>query len=80
MIRVKATVPLDITMIASALKTGGLIGGEQMRYFISLIAVVATTFILGCEQKGHYPVSGEECAPEDPVKSLDVSDCVTPAL
>jgi hypothetical protein len=51
-----------------------------MRYIVSLIAVVATTFVLGCEQTGKYPVSGEECAPEDPVKSLDVSDCVTPAL
>ena len=22
-----------------------------------------------------YPVSGEDCGPEDPVKSLDASDC-----
>lgn len=62
------------------LQARGHVGGKQMRYIVSLIAVVATTFVLGCEQTGKYPVSGEECAPEDPVKSLDVSDCVTPAL
>ena len=51
-----------------------------MRYIIPMFALLATAFVIGCEQKGQYPISGEECAPGDPVKSLDVSDCVTPAL
>ncbi len=51
-----------------------------MRYTIPLIALLAATLVTGCEQKDQYPISGEECAPEDPVKSLDVSDCVTPTL
>ena len=51
-----------------------------MRYIVPLLALLATIFVLGCEQKDQYPVSGEECGPDDPVKSLDVSDCVPPAL
>ena len=51
-----------------------------MRFIIPLMALLAATFLVGCQEKDQYPISGEECSPEDPVKSLDVSDCVTPTL
>ena len=31
--------------------------------------------LMGCEQQDTYPISGEDCGPEDPVQTLDASDC-----
>lgn len=28
-------------------------------------------FLSACANEGHYPVSGEECGPDDPVQSVD---------
>ncbi|WP_269204295.1 hypothetical protein [Roseovarius gahaiensis] len=38
-------------------------------------------FLAGCEYDNTYPVSGEECAPGDPVQDMDAAelDCVPPA-
>ncbi|MFA8444202.1 hypothetical protein [Yoonia sp.] len=45
--------------------------------FIPLIAIV---FLASCAAEGRYPVSGEECAPGDPVSTLDAADCTVPPL
>ncbi|MFA3915361.1 hypothetical protein [Ruegeria hyattellae] len=45
----------------------------------SLFAAVATLALLGaCTKENTYPVTGEQCGPEDPVKTLDAADCYVP--
>jgi len=46
--------------------------------FVPLFAIL---LLAACAEEGRYPVSGEECGPDDPVLSLDASDCTiaTPA-
>ncbi len=44
-----------------------------------LAVLLASLMLAGCAEDGTYPVSGEECAPEDAVLDLDAADCaVTP--
>lgn len=31
--------------------------------------------LAACTEPGTYPISGEECGPDDPVLELDASDC-----
>ena len=31
--------------------------------------------LMGCEKEGTYPITGEECGPNDPVQTLDAADC-----
>lgn len=40
---------------------------------ISLISVV--TILSGCAEEDRYPISGEECGPNDPVKDMSVPNC-----
>ncbi len=50
-----------------------------MNRFTALLLALMTTGLLGaCADPNHYPVSGEECGPDDPVKTLDssIADCV----
>ncbi|MBS9717791.1 hypothetical protein ACFFUT_10280 [Pseudohalocynthiibacter aestuariivivens] len=43
----------------------------------SLIALALTAvFLIGCTGPDQYPISGEECGPNDPVKDLSVPDCL----
>lgn len=38
--------------------------------------MAAAVLLSACEKdSGSYPVSGEQCGPEDPVKTLDAADC-----
>lgn len=37
------------------------------------LVLLATLFLSACEDPNRYPVSGEECGPDDPVKTLDGS-------
>ncbi len=38
--------------------------------------MTAAMFLSACEKDADtYPVSGEQCGPEDPVKTLDAADC-----
>lgn len=48
----------------------------SLKFAFTLIAVL---LLQGCETQGQYPVSGEQCGPEDPVKELDAGDCMPPA-
>lgn len=31
--------------------------------------------LMGCENQNTYPLTGEECGPDDPVTTLDARDC-----
>ena len=46
-----------------------------MKVFLNLAAAL---FLAACVNEDRYPVSGEECTAEDPVKQIDSSmvDCV----
>lgn len=43
--------------------------------FIPLLAVI---LLANCAQDGRYPISGQECGPNDPVLTLDAADCTVP--
>ncbi len=43
-------------------------------YLRLLMIGIATLFLTACAQDGTYPVSGEECTAEDPVKEVDAAD------
>ena len=50
-----------------------------MSSLAKLVAVLSTVFLVAaCESPDRYPVSGEECGPDDTVKTIDSSmtDCV----
>ncbi|WP_170376001.1 MULTISPECIES: hypothetical protein [Ruegeria] len=42
--------------------------------------MLASSLVLAaCEKEPEtYPITGEECGPEDPVKTLDAEDCFIP--
>ncbi|UWQ23353.1 hypothetical protein K3553_10060 [Leisingera aquaemixtae] len=41
--------------------------------FLALINL--PLLLAACTEPGAYPVSGEECGPDDPVLELDAADC-----
>lgn len=43
-----------------------------------LLFPVLAAALLACSAPGTYPISGEECDPDDPVQGLDASDCIPP--
>ncbi len=46
---------------------------------VFLAVILGLPMILSaCERQNTYPVSGEECGPDDPVKTLDEGDCKPP--
>ena len=45
--------------------------------FLPLFALL---LVASCANDGTYPVSGEECGPNDPVLTLDALDCTVPAV
>ena len=46
----------------------------------SVIApLVLLIFLAACEDDKKYPVSGEDCGPDDPVQTLDAADCASAA-
>lgn len=47
---------------------------------MKLIPLLAVLVLVSCADTERYPVSGEECGPNDPVLSLDANDCVVPGL
>ncbi len=51
---------------------------KKMAVWRGLIAAGITVFLAGCEADGKYPLSGEECRADDPVQTLDTSDCIPP--
>jgi len=45
--------------------------------FLPLFALL---LVASCADEGRYPVSGDECGPNDPVLTLDAADCTVPAI
>ncbi|WP_170766001.1 hypothetical protein [Ruegeria lacuscaerulensis] len=48
---------------------------------LAALMMMAAVLLSACEKDNQtYPVTGEQCGPEDPVKTLDAADCdVLPA-
>ncbi|MEL6617457.1 MAG: hypothetical protein AAFP16_01175 [Pseudomonadota bacterium] len=50
-----------------------------MTHFKTLLALLALIGTAACEEPETYPLSGEECGPNDPVQELNVDNCTPPA-
>jgi len=46
-----------------------------MRIFAKLAVLGITVLLVGCTEPETYPISGQDCGPDDPVKTLDASSC-----
>jgi hypothetical protein len=48
------------------------------RLTVLLLALMTTGMLGACAEEGRYPISGEECGPNDPVKDIEpvAGDCV----
>ena len=46
-----------------------------MKILTWTVGIIAMFGLAACAEPGHYPVSDEECGPNDPVLTLDASDC-----
>ncbi|RLK00471.1 hypothetical protein [Ruegeria conchae] len=47
--------------------------------YLSALLVASSVILAGCEKEAEtYPITGEQCGPEDPVKTLDAEDCYIP--
>ena len=53
-------------------------GGKTM-YFKTALACLALILVAACEEPDRYPISGQSCAPDDPVQDLTVDHCAPPA-
>ena len=49
-----------------------------MKPYLILASLLAALTLSACTEDETYPVSGEECGPNDPVKDLDAADCLPP--
>ncbi len=49
---------------------------EEKMKLKTLIAILGFAILgFACTDTDHYPLSGDECAPEDPVQDLTVQQC-----
>ena len=50
---------------------------DMPKYFLLMVFAFMALFLAACADEDHYPISGEDCAPEDPVQTLDanLTDC-----
>lgn len=48
------------------------------KFTIFFFMLIGGGLMAACTEPNTYPVTGEECGPEDPVKTMDarVSDCM----
>ncbi|MBW4706279.1 hypothetical protein KX928_00605 [Roseobacter sp. YSTF-M11] len=43
---------------------------------VSLVLLLCGVFALsGCYENDQYPITGEECGPNDPVKDMSIPNC-----
>ena len=45
-----------------------------MKRLVQIGLIVMAFGVAGCDD-GRYPMSGEPCGPDDPVKTLDANEC-----
>lgn len=50
-----------------------------MNRLFQIVMISMTLGVVGCAEPGRYPITGEECKPDDPVKDLSAPDCIVPA-
>ncbi len=50
-----------------------------MTHLKTLLAALALVAAAACENPETYPISGEECGPDDPVQGLSLDNCTPPA-
>ena len=51
----------------------------MLKKSFAILLMLSAPLLSACENTGEtYPVSGEQCGPEDPVKTLDAADCNVP--
>ncbi|WP_158284686.1 hypothetical protein [Oricola cellulosilytica] len=46
-----------------------------MKAAANVLAGLALLLVVGCATDGRYPISGEECGPDDPVKTMSAPLC-----
>jgi hypothetical protein len=51
-----------------------------MKRFITLAMVGTLLTVSACTDPDEYPISGQECGPNDPVLDLDANNCVMPGF
>lgn len=47
-------------------------------FSLATILFLAGLSLGACSTSETYPVSGDQCGPNDPVKELDANDCLVP--
>lgn len=53
---------------------------ETMMKLSTLLAILGVAFLgFACSDTSHYPLSGEDCEPEDPVQELSTLQCAKAA-
>lgn len=46
---------------------------------LTALLVASAAILAGCEKDADtYPITGAQCGPDDPVKTLDATDCYIP--
>ncbi|NVO57698.1 hypothetical protein HW561_18020 [Rhodobacteraceae bacterium B1Z28] len=46
---------------------------------LAVLLLISAAVLSACEKSSEsYPITGEQCGPEDPVKTLDAADCYVP--
>jgi hypothetical protein len=52
------------------------------KFTVLFLVLIGSGLVSGCTQPDAYPVTGEQCGPEDPAKTMDgrVSECMPPSV
>ncbi|WP_170427638.1 hypothetical protein [Ruegeria arenilitoris] len=51
----------------------------MLKQSLTVLLMLAVAFLSACEKDTNtYPITGEQCGPDDPVKTLDAEDCFIP--
>ena len=51
----------------------------MMKKTLAAMLMISAVLVSACEKDSDtYPVTGEQCGPVDPVKTLDAADCYIP--
>lgn len=49
------------------------------KHLLSVAMILAASLLSACDPKPEsYPVTGETCGPEDPVQTIEATDCFVP--
>ncbi len=51
-----------------------------MKISSTLLLIVTLGVTAACTDTDTYPITGAECGPEDPVKTIDAANCDVPGI